>query len=169
LESILEDISQYFEFLKQSGQERFNLSCESKDIIDEWWAYCEGDEDSDVFIIDNRSVFFADEAGRLLIKILQAMNLEKESVCICDASLYPNELKNKIKRKNPKVIITLGQDASNFILNNNTPMEYLHGRFHEFCGIKVMPTWHPLDIIKDVRKKRDVWEDMKIVMNHLGL
>lgn len=168
MESILKDISQYFEFLKESGQERFNISDESKTSIDEWWVSCEGDENSDVYLIDSKSAFFSGESGELLIKILQAMNLTKESVCICDIS-SPKALKKRIKRKKPKVIITLGQESADLIINNNTRLEYFRGRAHEFYGIKVMPTWHPLNLLQNLDKKRDVWEDMKIVMKLLGL
>ena len=172
MESLLKDISQYFEFLKESGQERFNISGESKNAIDEWGIVSEGDDNSRVYIIDSKSVFFSGKPGDLLLKILQAMNLKKKSVCICNASLS-NSLKNRLKRVKPEIIITLGKNSIDLLLDNNTsnrpPMKFIRGRFHEFCGIKVMPTWHPSSLLIDETKKRDVWEDMKIVMKHLGL
>ncbi|MCK5312644.1 MAG: hypothetical protein KAJ62_11070 [Desulfobacteraceae bacterium] len=171
MESLLKDISQYFEFLRDSGQEKFNISDKSKTIVDEWWVSSEGEENSNIYIIDSKSGFFSGESGKLLIKILHAMNLTKESVCICDIT-SSDALVRKILRVKPKVVITLGQEAANSILNNNTRLEYLRGRFHEIYGIKVMPTWHPLyllDNLGNADKKRDVWEDMKIVMKFLGL
>jgi uracil-DNA glycosylase len=168
LDSLLEDISQYFDFLKEAGQKNLNVSEKSKTTIDEWWLSSEGNEKARIYIIDSKSIFFAGESGKLLIKILQAMGLEKDAVCICDIS-SPLALKNRIKRVKPEVIITFGKEASNLILSNNNPLQYLRGRFHEFCGIKVMPTWHPLYLLDNPDKKRDVWEDMKNVMKSLGL
>ena len=168
MESLLKDISQYFKFLKESGQERFDISEKSKTTIDEWGISCKGAHNSRIYIVDSQAVFFSGKAGSLLVKILKAMNLDEESVCICNTSV-PEALKNRLQRVKPDVIITLGQDTFNLVLTNNTPFEYLRGRFHDFCGIKVMPTWHPLSLLEDETKKRDVWEDMKIVMGHLGL
>ena len=168
MESILQDISQYFEFLKEIGQERFNISDESKNTIDEWEIFCKGNDNSGIYIVDSKSVFFSGKSGQLLIKILQAMNLTKESVCICSAS-SSRALESRIKRVTPEVIITLGQESTDLLLENRTPLKFLRGRFHEFCGIKVMPTWHPLSLLENSIRKRDVWEDMKIVMKFLGL
>ena len=168
MESLLKDVSQYFEFLKEIGQERFNVSDDSKAIMEEWWISCEGDENSNVYIIDSQSIFFSGESGELLIKILQAMKLSKESVCICGISC-PEALKNRIKRVQPEIVIALGKEAAELILENTAPLERLRGRFHEYSGIKVMPTWHPLSLLDNPNKKRDVWEDMKIVMKFLGV
>ena len=61
----------------------------------------------------------------------------------------------------------------------NTPMESLlgvkggitklRGQFHDYHGIKVMPTFHPAYLLRDPTKKREVWEDMKKVRAELGL
>jgi DNA polymerase len=39
----------------------------------------------------------------------------------------------------------------------------LRGRFHNFRGIKLMPTYHPAFLLRNPDMKRDVWEDMKMV------
>ncbi len=168
MESIVKDISQYFEFLQESGQARFNLSDESKDVINEWGIVCEGNAESIVYIIDSKSVLFGGESGKLLLKILGAMNLTKESVCICGISC-PDAVRYRLTRVKPEVIITFGQDALKLVIDNRAPLTHLRGKFQRFKGIKVMPTWHPLSLLEDSTKKRDVWEDMKIVMQYLGL
>ena len=168
MESLLKDISQYFELLKKSGQEKFDISSDSKIILDELLLSSEGDEHSDIYILDGHATFFSGKSGELLIKILQAMKLTKESVCICDID-SPESLLSRIQRVKPEIVITLGAKATSVILNNNTPLQYLRGRIHETYGIKVMPTWHPSYLLDNAGKKRDVWEDMKIVMKHLGL
>ena len=41
--------------------------------------------------------------------------------------------------------------------------------FHQYHGIKVMPTFHPSLLLKDTGYKRKVWEDMQQVMKYMGI
>ena len=43
----------------------------------------------------------------------------------------------------PKVIIALGRDVSNFLLNNNDDMGTLRGSIHNYMNMKLIPTYHP--------------------------
>ena len=43
----------------------------------------------------------------------------------------------------------------------------LRGHFHDYLGVKVMPTFHPAYLLRDPHKKREVWEDMKMVRDYL--
>jgi uracil-DNA glycosylase family 4 len=67
----------------------------------------------------------------------------------------------------PKVIVTLGATATQNLLATKTPIGKLRGRFHDFLGCKVMPTFHPAYLLRDPNKKREVWEDMKLVKEYL--
>ena len=67
----------------------------------------------------------------------------------------------------PKVIVTLGATATQNLLETKTPIGKLRGRFHDFLGTKVMPTFHPAYLLRDPNKKREVWEDMKLVKEYL--
>lgn len=171
--NLLKDISQYFELLKHTGQKKFNISDKSKTIINELGLVFEGDENSKIYIIDSKATFFSGEPGSLLLKILKAMDLSKKDICICDVS-YPDAVRSRIDRIKPKVVITLGDRAAKLIFdNNNFPqyfkLENFRGRLHDFKGVKIMPTFHPLSLIDNQEKKRDVWNDMKIVMKYLEL
>ena len=46
----------------------------------------------------------------------------------------------------------------------------LRGRFHEFRGIPVLVTYHPAYLLphRSPEKKRDVWEDMKMLLARMG-
>jgi hypothetical protein len=39
----------------------------------------------------------------------------------------------------------------------------MRGNWHEYRGVKVMPTFHPAYLLRNPGSKRDVWEDMKKV------
>jgi uracil-DNA glycosylase len=123
---------------------------------------------------------FSGAAGQLLTKIIQAIELTREQVFIThvvkchtpdDRRFHPDGndpclvyLKKQIALIKPEFICTLGETASETLLETNAPLSALRGRLHDYHGIKVMPTYAPADLLLHPEKKRDVWEDMKILM-----
>lgn len=67
----------------------------------------------------------------------------------------------------PKVIVVLGATAAHNLLETKVPIGKLRGHFHDYQGCKVMPTFHPAYLLRDPHKKREVWEDMKLVRDFL--
>ncbi len=130
--------------------------------------FFQGSEKAQVFILDSEPNFFRGESGKLLIKILFAMRLDEQSVFICNASNL-NAVSQKIKTISPKVIITLGTKAGQLLLKNEIPLKQFRGKFHDFQGIKVMPTFHPALLLKNLEYKRPVWDDMQKVMKYAKL
>ena len=175
---VIKDFSQYLAFQKQIGNTFLGISEKSKDQINNWgntWEtqtrdlfLSQGFETAAVFIIDSEGSFFKGKSGDLLIKILNAMNLSSDSVFICNADDF-RSVKNKIKMISPEIIITLGAKAAQSLLNIRQPLEQFQGKFHEYNGIKVMPTLHPSFLLEQPQFKRRVWEDMKLVMELTGL
>jgi DNA polymerase len=43
----------------------------------------------------------------------------------------------------PKVIIALGKDVSNFLLNKEENMGSMRGNVYDYMGIKLVSTYHP--------------------------
>ncbi|MBK7510960.1 MAG: uracil-DNA glycosylase [Chloracidobacterium sp.] len=68
----------------------------------------------------------------------------------------------------PKVIVVLGATAAHNLLETKVPIGKLRGQFHDYQGCKVMPTFHPAYLLRDPHKKREVWEDMKMVRDLLN-
>ena len=81
-------------------------------------------------------------------------------------------LLKQIEIINPKVIITLGNPSTRFLLNTNIGITKMRGNWGEFNGIAVMPTYHPSYIIRNGGDKsplrKDVWEDIKKVLEKIG-
>jgi len=77
-------------------------------------------------------------------------------------------LQKQIELIKPKVICALGAFATQTLLRTNQRISMLRGRFHDYHGIKVMPTYHPAYLLRNPHGKRDVWEDMKKVMAELS-
>ena len=45
----------------------------------------------------------------------------------------------------------------------------MRGVWHEHHGTKVMPTFHPAYLLRNAGDKRLVWQDIKLVMQELGM
>jgi DNA polymerase len=64
----------------------------------------------------------------------------------------------------PRVICTLGGVATQTLLGPEAKITRVRGRWHQWRGIPVMPTFHPSYLLRYPGRKREVWEDMKQVM-----
>jgi len=133
---------------------------------------------------DQKGEPFVGAAGRLLTKIIEAIKYTRERVYICNIikcrppknrNPLPNEieacspfLKRQIAAIKPDVICALGTFAAQTLLETKEPISKLKGRFHDYNGIRVLPTYHPAYLLRNPGKKRDVWEDMKKLMKALG-
>ncbi len=120
---------------------------------------------------------FVGKAGQLLTKIIQAINLTRDKVYICNiikcrppSNRNPENdeikacfpfLKRQLDAISPDFICALGTFAAQTLLDTDEPISKLRGRLFEYHGIKVMPTYHPAYLLRNPEKKRDVWEDMK--------
>lgn len=133
---------------------------------------------------DQKGEPFVGAAGQLLTRIIAAMHLSRSRVYICNvvkcrppgnrapaadeiAACLPF-LERQIASLAPDFICALGATAARALLNTEEPVSKLRGRFYDFRGIKVLPTYHPAYLLRNPDRKRDVWEDMKMLMNAMG-
>jgi len=93
---------------------------------------------------------------------------DREEVACC--SPY---LKKQIDIIKPEAIITLGGPSAKFILQTDTGITKLRGKWGDYNGIPVMPTYHPSYILRNGGEKsplkKDVWSDIKQVMDLLKI
>ncbi|MFZ1701461.1 MAG: uracil-DNA glycosylase [Pyrinomonadaceae bacterium] len=127
---------------------------------------------------------FVGRAGQLLTDIIRAMGFDREQVFIGNINRCrppdnrtpePDEsvvckpfLVREIAVVRPKVIVVLGAHAAQNLLETKTPIGKLRGHFHDHFGVKVMPTFHPAYLLRDPHKKREVWDDMRMVRDYLS-
>ncbi len=82
-------------------------------------------------------------------------------------------LKKQIEAIAPDVIITLGNPSTKFLLGIKEGITKIRGTWHSYNGIPVMPTYHPSYILRNGGEssplKKDVWQDIKMVIARLGL
>jgi DNA polymerase len=129
---------------------------------------------------DRQGEPFVGRAGQLLTKIIEAINLRREDVYIANVlkcrppgnrNPEPVEvatcepfLREQIAIIQPKVIVALGTFAAHLLLATDAPISRLRGRIHHIGGgVRLVPTFHPAYLLRSPERKRDTWEDMKIV------
>lgn len=132
---------------------------------------------------DEQGIPFVGRAGQLLTQIIKAMGYERDAVYIANIvkcrppgnrTPEPDEiaacqpfLRRQIEVIGPKIIVALGSTATQALLGTTQPISRLRGRFHPLGAARVMPTFHPSYLLRTQSAKRDVWEDMKLVMKAL--
>jgi uracil-DNA glycosylase len=127
---------------------------------------------------------FVGRAGQLLNKIIEAIGMKREEVCIAninrcrppgnrqptlpEAHTCKPFLLREIAVIRPKVIVVMGNTALHNLLDTKVGITRMRGQFHEYYGVKVMPTFHPAYLLRDPSKKREVWDDLKKVRDYLN-
>jgi DNA polymerase len=129
---------------------------------------------------------FVGPAGQLLNRIISACGMKREEVYICNIikcrppgnrTPLPNEAANcreyldrQLELVQPKFICALGGCAAQNLLNTSLSLGKLRGRFHNYRGIPVLCTYHPAYLLphRSPGSKKEVWEDMKMLMAKMG-
>ena len=121
---------------------------------------------------------FMGPAGQMLERILGAIHLKRtdcyltntvKMICSGDEitpevlSFFTPYLHRELLVVRPRIIIAFGNTPTRALLRTKKPISQLRGEFHDYEGIKLMPTFNPAYLLRDPSKKREVWEDMKQV------
>jgi uracil-DNA glycosylase len=143
---------------------------------------------------DRRGEPFVGKAGQLLTKIIEAMGMKREDVYIanivkCHPMVDPSDpekhgndrpptpeetaacrpyLDRQIELIKPRVICTLGASSTKTLLSTEAGISTLRGRYFDYKGTPLMPTYHPAALLRNPSLKKDVWEDMKKIMATLA-
>ncbi len=137
---------------------------------------------------DEKGEPFVGDAGRMLNRIITAMGITREEVYICNVvkcrppgnrNPEPDEIEacspfliRQLKSIQPEAIVALGKFASQTLLETKEPISKLRGRFRNFHGIPLMPTYHPSYLLRTGGNSDsfwDVWDDMTQVLQLLKL
>jgi DNA polymerase len=121
---------------------------------------------------------FVGRAGQLLDKMLGAINLDRNTNCFIANVVKcrpPNNrdpesdeiaacgpfLQRQLALLKPRAILTVGRVPTQALLGTADGISRLRGRFFEFQGIPLLPTYHPSALLRDESLKRPAWEDLK--------
>jgi len=126
---------------------------------------------------------FVGRAGKLLDKILAAINLTRSEVYIgnilkCrppqNRNPQPDEvmcclpyLERQIELIRPKLICALGGVAAHTLLDTTQSVGKMRGILHNYRGVPLMVTYHPAALLRSPTYKKPTWEDMQKVRDFL--
>lgn len=139
---------------------------------------------------DREGKAFIGRAGELLDKIFAAIGLDtNKDMLICNivkcmppaidrAPLAPEAeaclpyLEKQIQLMSPKIIILLGAVALKYLSaeHKDFPMEEMAGKLFtisKYPGIQFMVLYHPAFLLRDPRKKKDMWGHIKILREYM--
>lgn len=121
---------------------------------------------------------FVGRAGQLLNKILEAVQLKREDVYICnilkcrppdnrdpmlkEMELCTPYLTKQIELIKPKFIICLGRVAAQWLLQTDDSLTTMRQKVHNYKGAKLIVTYHPAALLRNPNWKRPTWEDMQL-------
>ena len=153
-----------------------------------------GNPDADVMFVgegpgrdeDLQGEPFVGRAGQLLTDIItKGMKLRRADVYIANVvkcrppqnrDPEPDEVAScepflirQIELVKPRVIIALGKFAAQTLVRSAAPISRLRGQWHDYHGIRLMPTFHPAYLLRNPGDKRLVWDDIKSVLRELGI
>jgi DNA polymerase len=129
---------------------------------------------------DQRGEPFVGEAGQLLNRMLNKMEISRQEVYITNvvksrppgnrnptveeiAACRPFLLK-QIQVIRPRVIVTLGAIATHALLETKDPLNRLRGHWQQWRGFAVMPTYHPSYLLRVPQDRIKTWGDMQKVL-----
>lgn len=120
---------------------------------------------------------FVGAAGALLTQILKAIELTRKEVYITNVvKCRPPENRNpqgdeiaacepfllkQLEVIMPNFIVALGNFATQTLLKTDNKISNLRGRFYDYQGIRLLPTYHPAFLLRNPNMKGQVWEDFK--------
>jgi DNA polymerase len=128
---------------------------------------------------------FVGKAGVLLTRLIEKMELQRSNVYIANVvKCRPPEnrepeadevatckpfLEGQIDIIRPKVIVTLGRVALQSLMDNTSlKISGVRGRFLEYRGIPVMPTFHPAYLLRNPAEKWKTWADAQKALERLS-
>lgn len=134
---------------------------------------------------DKQGEPFVGRAGQLLNKIIEAMQLTREEIYICnilrcrppgnrnpspvEAGNCREYLEGQIETIAPKYIVCWGTCAAQNLLDTKTTIGKLRGQFFDYRGAKVVCTYHPSYLLRNPSAKKQVWEDMQFLRADMGI
>lgn len=134
-------------------------------------VWMDGNPDSDLMFIGEAPGFHEDKqgrpfvgaAGKLLDALLAEIGLDRTRCCICNVlkcrppsnrNPAPEEielcdpyLEAQIRFVEPRVIVTLGNFATRYVLKNQVSISKVRGQRFEAFGAVVIPTFHPAAVL----------------------
>ncbi len=128
---------------------------------------------------------FVGKAGQLLNKIIEASQLQRDKLYICNIlkcrppgnrTPAPPECANcreyldgQLAIIDPDYIVCWGTVAAQNLLGSTVSIGQLRRKFFRHGRARVLCTYHPSYLLRNPAAKKDVWEDMQLFMADMGI
>lgn len=96
-----------------------------------------------------------------LTNLLKCRSLESQSISPKHAHTCHSYLLKEINLVQPKVILTLGENAYYYLTGDDTPLTTIRGLVQQKEHYKVIPTYHPNYLLRNPSAKKDVFADLQ--------
>ena len=132
---------------------------------------------------DLSGIPFVGAAGKLLDKYLEAVGIDRGEVYIANIlkcrppknrDPLPAEqdkcigyLREQVKLIKPKIIVCLGRIAAMRLISPDYKITKEHGIFVQKGNFTMTAVYHPAALLRDPRKKEDMFTDMKKIKEYL--
>jgi DNA polymerase len=151
------------------------------------FVFGSGNPNADILIIgeapgadeDSQGLPFVGAAGKLLTKILEAIDLSRDEVYIANIiKCRPPEnrrpekdeiaqcepyLQKQIELIKPAFILALGLTAVNTLFKKNHQMQDIRGKVMNYHGVSLLATYHPAALLRNPNWKKPAWEDVQLL------
>jgi len=151
-------------------------------------VFSKGDKNADIMFVgdyptsieNDKGEIFIGKSGEMIKNMIEkVLNIPQERVYItnilkCYLPLnykiqesYINNCKSYIKKEielvKPRIIITLGEIAYQHITNSSNKLKDIRGNIIQKKNYKIIPTYHPIFLLKNPSMKKEVFIDLKKV------
>lgn len=147
----------------------------------------EGSTDNNIMLIgegpgateDRQERPFVGRAGKLMDKIFSAVGLKREELYITNVVKcrppdnrvpHQNEFEScvsilmaEIELIQPKVIVTLGSTATEYLFDPPDSITNIRGNWYQRGDIYFLPTFHPAYLLRNENMKKYSWYDFKLI------
>jgi DNA polymerase len=127
---------------------------------------------------------FAGESGELFDKMLKAIGLDRSEIYLTSivkcrplGDRDPNAdeiracltyLARQIAAVNPIVICAMGPLAAKVLTGNNQSLFRFRGKFHDFHGTPLLPSFHPHFLLNNNEMKKGSWADLQLIQKKIS-
>ncbi len=133
---------------------------------------------------DKQGEPFVGRAGQLLNRIIEACGWKREDLYICnilrcrppgnrnptkiEADQCRDFLDGQIEAVNPRYIVCWGTIAAQNLLGSTLPIGRMRGKLHAYGRAQVLCTYHPSYLLRNPSARKDVRDDLQILLEELG-
>ncbi len=132
---------------------------------------------------DLQGVPFVGPAGKLLDSMLEMIDLDRSKVYIANIvkcrpphnrdplNLEQDACRQCLDRQialvDPKIILCLGRIAAMAIIKEDFRITREHGQWFDIAGRRVMATYHPSALLRDVSKRPEAFMDLRALRKEI--